>query len=36
VEQRRRRGLAPTMESTEPVPTVIADAIAKIESQLRP
>ena len=36
VEQRRRRGLAPTMESTEPVPTVIADAIAKIESQLGP
>jgi hypothetical protein len=36
VEQRRRRGLAPTMEPTEPVPTVVADAIAKIESHLGP
>ena len=36
VEQRRRRGLAPTMESTEPVPRVVAAAIAQIESQLGP
>ena len=34
VDQRRRRGLAPTMEPTEPAPTVVADTIAKIEARL--
>lgn len=33
---RRRRGLAPTMEPTEPVPTVLADAIGQIEARLEP
>ena len=37
VEQRRRaKGLAPTMEPTEPPPTVVTDAIGKIEGSLRP
>jgi len=34
LEQRRSRGLAPTMEPTEPVPVVVADAIARIEALL--
>jgi hypothetical protein len=32
--RRRSKGLAPTMEPTEPVPTVIADAIDRIEGLL--
>jgi hypothetical protein len=31
LEHRRSKGLAPTMEPTEPVPTVVADAITRIE-----
>ena len=31
LDQRRAKGLAPTMEPTEPAPTVVADAIARIE-----
>jgi hypothetical protein len=31
LEHRRSKGLAPTMEPTEPVPTVVADAISRIE-----
>jgi hypothetical protein len=31
LDHRRSKGLAPTMEPTEPVPTVVADAIARIE-----
>jgi len=31
---RRSQGLAPTMESTEPAPTVVADAINQIEALL--
>lgn len=31
---RRSKGLAPTMEPTEPVPTVVADALRKIEALL--
>jgi hypothetical protein len=31
LDNRRSRGLAPTMESTEPAPTVVVDAIARIE-----
>jgi len=31
LDHRRSKGLAPTMESTEPVPTVVADAITRIE-----
>jgi hypothetical protein len=34
LDQRRSRGLAPTMEPTEPVPTVVADAITRIEALL--
>ena len=34
VDQRRRRGLAPTMEPTEPAPIVVADAISRIEALL--
>jgi hypothetical protein len=34
LDHRRSKGLAPTMEPTEPVPTVVADAIARIEGQL--
>jgi hypothetical protein len=34
LEHRRSKGLAPTMEPTEPVPTVVADAIARIEGLL--
>jgi hypothetical protein len=34
VERRHRQALAPTMERTEPVPTVIAEAIDKIEAEL--
>jgi len=32
--RRRTKGLAPTMEPTEPTPTVVADAIARIEGLL--
>ena len=32
--RRRTKGLAPTMEPTEPTPTVVADAIARIEGFL--
>ena len=35
LEQRHAQALAPTMERTEPVPTVVAEAIEKIEAQLR-
>jgi hypothetical protein len=31
LDHRRSKGLAPTMEPTEPAPTVVADAIARIE-----
>ena len=31
LEHRRSKGLAPTMEPTEPVPTVVADANSRIE-----
>ena len=31
IEQRRAKGLAPTMEPTEPAPTVVTDAIQRIE-----
>jgi hypothetical protein len=31
LDHRRSKGLAPTMEPTEPVPTVVADAITRIE-----
>lgn len=34
LERRHAQALAPTMERTEPVPTVIAEAIEKIEAQL--
>ena len=34
LEQRRARGLAPTMEPTEPAPTVVTHAIAEIEARL--
>lgn len=34
VERRHAQALSPTMERTEPVPTVIAEAIEKIEAQL--
>jgi hypothetical protein len=34
LDHRRSKGLAPTMEPTEPVPTVVADAIARIEDLL--
>jgi hypothetical protein len=34
VERRQREALAPTMERTEPIPTVVAEAITKIEAQL--
>jgi hypothetical protein len=35
LEQRRRaKGLAPTMEPTEPAPTVVTHAIAQIEARL--
>jgi hypothetical protein len=34
LELRRSKGLAPTMEPTEPAPTVVADAIARIEQLL--
>lgn len=34
LERRHAQGLAPTMERTEPVPSVIAEAIDKIEAQL--
>jgi len=34
-EHRRRKGLAPSMEPTEPAPTVVADALTKIEALLR-
>jgi hypothetical protein len=34
VERRRAQALAPTGERTEPVPSVVAEAIDKIESQL--
>lgn len=33
-DQRRRRGLAPTMEPTEAAPVVVADAISRIEALL--
>jgi hypothetical protein len=32
--QRRAKGLAPTMEPTEPAPTVVTSAIARIEQQV--
>src|SRR5688572_19098562 len=31
IEQRRARGLAPTMEPTEPAPTVVTQALGQIE-----
>ena len=34
LEQRRARGLAPTMERTEPAPTVVTHAIDQIEARL--
>jgi len=34
IDQRRAKGLAPTMEPTERAPTVVTDAIARIEAQL--
>ena len=34
LEQRRAKGLAPTMEPTERAPTVVTDAITKIEERL--
>jgi hypothetical protein len=34
LDHRRSKGLAPTMEPTEPVPTVVADAINRIEAHL--
>jgi len=34
VAQRRSKGLAPSMEPTEPAPIVVADAIARIEELL--
>ncbi len=34
LEHRRSKGLAPTMEPTEPAPTVVADAVTKIEALL--
>ncbi len=34
VDQRRRRGLAPTMGPTEAAPVVVADAISRIEALL--
>lgn len=35
VERRQREAMAPTMERTEPVPSVVAEAIDRIESRLR-
>jgi len=34
VEQRRRKGLAPTMEPTEPAPRVVTHAIEQIEARV--
>lgn len=34
LDLRRSQGLAPTMEPTEPAPTVVADALTKIEALL--
>lgn len=34
VDHRRSKGLAPTMEPTEPAPTVVAEAISRIEGLL--
>jgi hypothetical protein len=34
LERRHAQALSPTMERTEPVPTVVAEAIDKIEAQL--
>lgn len=34
LEHRRSKGLAPTMEPTEPAPTVVADALSRIEELL--
>jgi hypothetical protein len=34
IEQRRARNLAPTMEPTEPAPTVVTQAIDQIEARL--
>ncbi len=36
LEQRRTKGLAPSMEPTERAPTVVTDAITKIEQGLTP
>ena len=36
LDQRRAKGLAPTMEPTEPAPTVVTDAIGQIEARLGP
>ncbi len=36
VERRQRETMAPTMERTEPVPSVVAEAITRIEAALRP
>jgi hypothetical protein len=36
VERRHAQALAPTKERTEPVPSVVAEAIMRIEDQLRP
>ena len=33
LEQRRAKGLAPTMEPTEPAPTVVTHAIGQIEAR---
>ncbi len=34
IDQRRSKGLAPSMEPTEPAPIVVADAIVRIEALL--
>jgi hypothetical protein len=36
LDHRRAKGLAPTMEPTEPAPTVVTHAIAQIEARLGP
>ena len=35
VERRQREAMAPTMERTEPIPSVVAEAIHRIEAALR-
>lgn len=36
IERRQAQALAPTKERTEPVPSVVAEAIDKIDAQVRP